>query len=669
MDSASVIWMHWLLILTPIAVAHKPMVNGVSCGSQFSSPEAALQLPDIDGGYWGAHRVVTCDGPVLWVKFDFDGSASRQLDVTAGSLHPKSSAGAERYSDLRVDALVVASGLPSLVSQSIEIDHPSDMTSGQLLRAPGDISTCNHCETLDSFATPVSNTCSFYDTFGNFGVYSSVHLDKRIQVSSSGWVAFWFRGQKTGKMWVMLGSPDNWFIEEDLFGGDVVPSGDCEDCMTRTRVSDDSFSGNVDFWELWTAPEQGIPIVADCKTSPNFTSYCEREDVPTTTTTTTASTHGASDSHHNHANDSSTTMSPHDDADDSSTTMSHDHAGGHQNHGDHEGHDMVMGCGKECDFRTVLEATGMRMHQGMAIEFTCDPATDFVRGMIPHHQGAVDMCEDLDKAQEFIEVGLVHFCYHVRLEQIWEMTGMQNWLQQKELDAGKQCADPNSMGCGDLTCWSSQAFLAANVKMHEAMAVEFSCDAEQDFVQAMIPHHQGAVDMCAVLAVSNSEDAYLVELCENITALQKAEISWMSKWLRQKDIALGASCFSREIDGTCFDILSITDICHDFGGDGFCDCGPMTAAEGCTGSLTVEGRSFSVSAVCEDSCGLCPPAASAEDVVTQLLSIYGNGSTADDHLSHEHHDHDHEHGGTTEISWASRNEALLAAFLTLALRL
>ena len=37
----------------------------------------------------------------------------------------------------------------------------------------------------------------------------------------------------------------------------------------------------------------------------------------------------------------------------------------------------------------------MRMHHGMAIRFSGDVATDFVRGMIPHHQGALDMCEVL----------------------------------------------------------------------------------------------------------------------------------------------------------------------------------------------------------------------------------------------------------------------------------
>jgi uncharacterized protein (DUF305 family) len=71
-----------------------------------------------------------------------------------------------------------------------------------------------------------------------------------------------------------------------------------------------------------------------------------------------------------------------------------------QGHGDHAGHTMAEGGAMTEAVRLFMEAND-RMHAGMAIPFTGNADVDFIRGMIPHHQGAVDMARIvLDHGQD-----------------------------------------------------------------------------------------------------------------------------------------------------------------------------------------------------------------------------------------------------------------------------
>ncbi|MDP1639535.1 MAG: DUF305 domain-containing protein [Hyphomicrobium sp.] len=55
-------------------------------------------------------------------------------------------------------------------------------------------------------------------------------------------------------------------------------------------------------------------------------------------------------------------------------------------------HEAAPAAGEKSDAANeAFEAANEKMHEGMDIELTGDADVDFVRGMIPHHQGAVDM--------------------------------------------------------------------------------------------------------------------------------------------------------------------------------------------------------------------------------------------------------------------------------------
>jgi uncharacterized protein (DUF305 family) len=77
---------------------------------------------------------------------------------------------------------------------------------------------------------------------------------------------------------------------------------------------------------------------------------------------------------------------------------------------------------------------------------------------------------------------------------------------------------------------STQAYRAANDKMHAEMAIEFTGDADIDFMQGMIPHHQGAIDMARVV-IEHGKDPEVRKLAEEVITAQQGEISMMKEWL------------------------------------------------------------------------------------------------------------------------------------------
>lgn len=100
-----------------------------------------------------------------------------------------------------------------------------------------------------------------------------------------------------------------------------------------------------------------------------------------------------------------------------------------------------------------------------------------------------------------------------------------------------QAADPHAghtmaTTTGDASP-SSQAYEAANTKMHKDMSVALTGDADRDFLAGMIPHHQGAIDMAEVV-LKYGKDPKVKALARNIIRAQKQEIAMMTAWLKAK---------------------------------------------------------------------------------------------------------------------------------------
>jgi uncharacterized protein (DUF305 family) len=158
------------------------------------------------------------------------------------------------------------------------------------------------------------------------------------------------------------------------------------------------------------------------------------------------------------------------------------------------------------------------MMKRMMVPPTGKPDLDFMQGMIPHHQGAIDMAKVVLQFGKDADVKA--FAENVVKAQESEITFMNAWLAKTDKNALLVSAE------------AIKGNAEAMAEMMKNMMVPYSGDADVDFIKGMIPHHQGAI-AAAKVALQYAKDSEVLKLAQDIATAQNSEITFMNDWLKR----------------------------------------------------------------------------------------------------------------------------------------
>lgn len=142
----------------------------------------------------------------------------------------------------------------------------------------------------------------------------------------------------------------------------------------------------------------------------------------------------------------------------------------------------------------------------------------FVEMMIPHHEQAIEMC-DMILGKSGVDPTITALAQKIKDAQQPEIDEMKGWLQDWGIGDQSGMMDGMGHGTGMMSEDDMTALNAAD-----------GADAGHIFLDQMIQHHTGAIDM-AQSEVADGKDPGVLKLAQNIISSQTAETEVMKSLL------------------------------------------------------------------------------------------------------------------------------------------
>jgi uncharacterized protein (DUF305 family) len=149
-----------------------------------------------------------------------------------------------------------------------------------------------------------------------------------------------------------------------------------------------------------------------------------------------------------------------------------------------------------------------------------DVDVTFAQMMIPHHEQAVEMSDDL-LAKDGVDQSVIDLATEIKAAQEPEITQLKDWLSAWGEDDNSMSGMPG-MGSGSDGLMSDDDMMA--------LQSASGADATKLFLEQMTVHHEGAVAM-AQLELDAGENAGAQEMAAGIVTSQTAEIAAMAELL------------------------------------------------------------------------------------------------------------------------------------------